>query len=217
MKRISHSTILMLTLLYVAYVVSDYTSTQWLIANDPRGIDNEVNPLAQLLYHKYGLVGMLVAKSSVYMGIALMTVLIETRYQKHNKVKVLKEITILALIAYSLAVVVNNSLAIFALGVVHDPTIASWMVKTYGILFSTTLTSLISLSRFSTSHRNAIELTMAVAFLLLPVWVLDKFYPLAFQSYWSTVLFSGGLLTVMTIVILVQNKFNVTNRCLSYR
>ena len=215
MDKISHSTILLLTLLYVAYVVSDYTTTQWLIASDPAGIANEANPLAVLLYSYYGLAGMLAAKSLVYLGIALTAIFIEARYQAYRGVKILKELTLLALIGYSLAVVVNNSLAVFVIGAMKDAAISLWMVKTYGILFSITLTALISLSYFSKSHRNAIEVTMAVAFLLLPIWVLDKFYPLMFQSYWSIMLFSGGLLAILTFVLLLQNKFRATSKSLS--
>jgi hypothetical protein len=119
------------------------------------------------------------------------------------------------LIGYSLAVVVNNSLAIFVIGAMKDAQISLWMVKTYGILFSITLTALISLSYFSKSHRKAIEITMAVAFLLLPIWVMDKFYPLVFQSHWSVMLFSGGLLAILTFVMLLQSKFKATSRSLS--
>ncbi len=208
--KISHSTILLLALLYMAYVASDYISTQWLIANDPAGIANETNPLARLLYNYYGLAGMLAAKSIVYLGIAFTTVVIEARYEKSNRIKLLKELTLLALIGYSLVVVVNNSLAVFVIGAIHDPAISTWMVKTYGILFSITLTALISLSYFAKSHRRAIEVIMAVTFLLLPIWILDKFYPLVFQSYWSTIIFSGGLVTILAAILLLQNKFRAT-------
>ena len=215
MNRISYSTILLLTVLHVAYVISDYTSTQWLIMNDPSGIANEANPLARVLYSYYGLAGMIAAKSMVYLAIAGMTIFIEARYQKSRGVRILKELTLLALIGYSLAVVVNNSLAIFAISAMKDAAISTWMVKTYGILLSITLTALISLVLFSKSHRKAIEVTMAVAFLLLPIWILDRFYPLVFQSYWTMMLFSGGLLAIIAFVLLLQNKFKVTSASLS--
>lgn len=206
MNRISNSTILLLCILYVAYVVSDYTTTQWLIANDPQGIENETNPLAQILYTSYGIGGMLLAKSLAYVGIALGVIFIESRYHKHSKVKIWKELTILALIGYSLAVVVNNSLAVFHIGATTDPAIAEWMVKTYGIVFSITLTALVSLAYFSKSHRRALEVTIAVAFLLVPIWILDKFYPLVFESFSTMFIFLIGLIAVIGTVLFLQNR-----------
>lgn len=216
MNKISHSTILLLSIFYVAYVVTDYTTTQWLIANDPNGISNEANPLARFLYGYFGLAGMLGAKSLIYLAIALTTIFIEARYQQYRHIRILKELTILALIGYSLAVVVNNSLAVFVISALKDSTVALWMVKTYGIILSLTLTALISLSYFSKSHRKGIEIVLTVAFLLMPIWVLDKFYPLIFESYLSISVFIGGLLAVITVVLLLQSKFKVTAKSLSY-
>lgn len=214
MHGISHSTILLLTVLYVAYVASDYISTSWLISNDPAGIANETNPLAHFLYNYHGLAGMLVAKSIVYLAIALTTITIEARYERQYGIKRWKDLTLLALIGYSLVVVVNNSLAVFVIGAIHDPSISVWMVKTYGVLLSVTLTALVSLAYFSKAHRRAIEVTLAVGFLLLPIWVLDKFYPLVFQSYWSMMIFSGGLVSILATVLILQNKFRATAKTL---
>jgi|GEM_PF-3151488 len=216
MQGISHSTILLLTVLYVAYVASDYISTSWLISNDPAGIANETNPLAYFLYNYHGLAGMLVAKSIVYLAIALTTITIEARYERQYGIKRWKDLTLLALLGYSLVVVVNNSLAVFVIGAIHDPAISVWMVKTYGVLLSITLTALVSLAYFSKAHRRAIEVTLAVGFLLLPIWVLDKFYPLVFQSYWSMMIFSGGLVSILATVLILQNKFRVTAKTLSF-
>jgi hypothetical protein len=88
------------------------------------------------------------------------------------------------------------------------------MVKTYGVLLSVTLTALVSLAYFSKAHRRAIEVTLAVGFLLLPIWVLDKFYPLVFQSYWSMMIFSGGLVSILATVLILQNKFRATAKTL---
>lgn len=217
MGKIYLSTIVLLTILYVAYVVSDYVSTSWLISNDPAGIENEANPLARVLYDYYGLAGMLASKSMVFLGIAFTTIAIEAKYEKYRKIKFWKEFILLALIAYSLFIVVNNSLAVFVIGALHDPSISVWMVKTYGVLFSITLTALISLCFFSKSYRNAIQITMAVGFLLLPIWVLDKFYPLVFHSYWSMLFVSGALVTILAIILMLQKKFNVTATSLSIR
>lgn len=214
MHRISRSTVFVLVVLYVAYVVSDYTTTQWLIANDPQGIENEVNPLAKHLYRDYGMAGMLAAKSLLYVAIGLTAVFVEASYQSQRKVRIFKELTMLALIAYSLVVVVNNSYAIFVISAAEDPATASWVMKTYGITLSITLTALISISYFSRSHRRAIELTMAVAFLLLPIWLMDKIQPLVFHSYSSIMVFGAGIISTLIVVLLLQHRLATTSEYL---
>ena len=159
MNQISHSTILLLVILYVTYVICDYTTTQWLIANDSAGIANEANPLAKLLYNYYDLAGMLVAKSMAYLTISLTIISIEARYQKSRRTSILKELTLLTLIGYSLAIVVNNSSAILVISAAMAVE-TSALVKTFGIMLSITLTTLISISRISKFQRKDIQVTI---------------------------------------------------------
>ena len=116
-KEIKRSTLILLGILFLFYVVGDYLTTSWLIHNDPVGIDNESNPIASTLYRYFGHPALLMIKLAAFIAIGSVVYFIEIKFPQHARINKLKKGVVLVLIGYSFLIVLNNIYAIFTLGV----------------------------------------------------------------------------------------------------
>jgi hypothetical protein len=115
LKEIKRSTLVLLGILFLSYVVGDYITTAWLIHNDPVGIDNETNLVASTLYKSFGHPGLLIVKLAAFIAIGGVVYFVEMKFPWQPRINRLKKFVVLALIGYSLVVLANNMYAIFTL------------------------------------------------------------------------------------------------------
>jgi len=113
--EIKRSTLILLGILFLSYVVGDYITTAWLIHNDPVGINNESNPVASTLYRTFGHPGLLVVKLAAFIAIGSVVYFVEMKFPWQPRINKLKKLVVLVLIGYSLIVLTNNMYAIFTL------------------------------------------------------------------------------------------------------
>lgn len=114
-QEIKRSTLLLLGILFLSYVVGDYLTTLWLINNDPVGITNEANPLMANLYMVLGHPGLLVAKLAAFVAIGSVVYFVEMKFPQQARVNKLKKWILIGLIVYSALIVTNNIYAIVGL------------------------------------------------------------------------------------------------------
>ncbi len=114
-KEIKGSTLLLLGILFLFYVVGDYVTTSWLIHNDPVGISNESNPVAAALYVTLGYPGLLLAKLAAFIAIGIVVYFVEMKFPEQVRLNRLKKWILIILIAYSALIVMNNIYAMFGL------------------------------------------------------------------------------------------------------
>ncbi len=74
-NQIEGQTIVMLGILFLAFVVGDLVTTMWLIENYPGGIEGESNPWGVLIFSAEGITGMIFVKLGVFMILATSAIL----------------------------------------------------------------------------------------------------------------------------------------------
>lgn len=109
---IKGSTIILLGVFAVPFVIGDYITTTWIINNEA-GIYREVNPFVASLYIDYGHNGLLVAKIATFLMIGAAAYVIDMKFCR--RLDRLKNWAFLALIGFYMLVVLNNTLVIFTL------------------------------------------------------------------------------------------------------
>ncbi len=107
-----YNALFMLLLILIIFVIGDTITTSWLIYNDPSGLSNESNQFAILLYSKYGIGGLLLAKMMFFLPFSTLTIIAESKYHKIKWFHHSTEIILISLIAYSLVIFLNNLIAI---------------------------------------------------------------------------------------------------------
>lgn len=114
-KEIKRSTVILLGILFLSYVIGDYLTTSWLIHNDPVGIANESNPIASTLYHYFGHSALLFVKLAAFLAIGSVVYFVEVTFPHERRLNKLKKWVLIGLIIYSFIIVLNNLSAIIAL------------------------------------------------------------------------------------------------------
>jgi len=111
--EIKLSTLILLGAFALPFLIGDYVTTTWLISYEIAGTDIEANPIVASLYGDFGHNGLLMGKLATFLLIGGIVYLIDMKFCM--RLDRLKEWTILALIAFYMAVVLNNMLVIFTL------------------------------------------------------------------------------------------------------
>ena len=83
-SQIDKSTLVILAILFLVFVVGDLLTTIWLINNYPGGIEGESNPWGALLFSSKGIVAMIFVKITLFMILSASVIMMEYFY-KHDK------------------------------------------------------------------------------------------------------------------------------------
>jgi len=108
-------TTVILVLLFGFYVVGDLTSTIWLIDNNPDGIKGESNPLGVLIYNEQGAFGLIFSKIILFLGISFSVIITESYFKREKWMNLIRNSTIIGLLAWSLIVVSINTSLIYSI------------------------------------------------------------------------------------------------------
>ncbi len=106
--------IITLLFLFLFFVVMDVATTEWLVANSPGGIINEVNPIGISLYTAFGSAGMILAKFGLFAIFAVLATYFPIRYADKKWFVEVTQALVLIQIAISVVVTFNNFIAILA-------------------------------------------------------------------------------------------------------
>lgn len=104
--------LILLTFFYTTFVIGDVITTFWLIKFYPKGISGEINPMAHLIFQKYGYIGMLISKISFFIVSSTIFIALYKKYGYINWFKDALETTILGLSGLSILVIINNFFSI---------------------------------------------------------------------------------------------------------
>lgn len=106
--------IITLLFLFLLFVVMDVATTEWLVANSPGGLVNEVNPVGIALYGAFGSAGMILAKFGLFAIFAALAIYFPNRYANRKWFVEVTQTLVLIQIAISVVVTFNNFIAILA-------------------------------------------------------------------------------------------------------
>ena len=108
-------TTVILVLLFGSYVVGDLASTIWLIDNHPEGIKGESNPLGVLIYDEQGVLGLIISKIILFLGISFSVIITESYFKREKWMSLIRNSTIIGLLVWSLIVVSINTSLIYSI------------------------------------------------------------------------------------------------------
>ena len=114
-NQIETQTLVMLGILFLAFVVGDLTTTIWLINNYPGGIEGESNPWGVLLFSLEGVTGMIFVKIAVFLVLTTSVIMMEYFYKHDKNVMRISHYTIIGLTGWSLIIVTINVMIMYIL------------------------------------------------------------------------------------------------------
>ena len=173
----------MLVIIYLAFVLGDTLSTWLLVLHDPASFQNEGNPIARALGKHYGLTGLLLGKLVFFIGLSAFAAYAVTR----PHLAVICEAALLGLIAYSLFILYNNLMAILVISVTYGYQLARYVLKL--VLMPTLLATVSVLTLYAFKIRklstHAVTLTAVLSIYLPPQ--IGELSPEGYLAYISIV------------------------------
>lgn len=203
-----------LLILFSVFVLGDIVTTVWLIYNDPSGISNEANPFGALLYLKYGVAGLFFGKVLFFFPFSVMILIAESRFQGVGWFHHANEVIVLGLIAYSLVVFLNNTVAIIML---HAMRGWPFMVKLLSVMrlfiliFTLSLeVGVLNLLGFRGWLRR-VEAVLGSLLVILPLLMYEPLYRFLSENPLMLVAYLASMLTVLGV------SFYLTDEALKER
>ena len=204
-------TLVILGVLFAIYVVGDLTTTIWLIANYPSGMDGEWNPLASVIYNQEGISGMILSKIVFFIFLSTTVLILESFFSHEKKVMLAINFSILGLIALSLIVVTTNVLLIFQLSLQDGSYEAKFLTQIYALFLGIILATLIIIPKFLPKSLGKVEIILMVAVLLGPTLFSPGLYKhLAGDELYVILSYLG--ISVGTVGLLIFGMNRLYNR-----
>ena len=191
-SRVRSEFLVSLILLYSLFVVGDLLTTFWLINYYPGGISGEMNPLAHLLFKKYGYLGMVVSKTMIFLISSTSFIILYGKYEQIKWFREALEITILGLAGLSAIVIVNNVFSIIVTSVFIYGYKPIWLLKILVSVFSVVIVSLASLIVF----KNTLYMVESL------IGSTISIMPLIFWPNLDPVIYLGYLILVFVVIVL---------------
>lgn len=210
-RPIKGETLVMLGVLFAIYVVGDLTTTIWLIANYPGGIEEEWNPFASSIYNQWGISGMILSKVMYFIFLSTTVLILESLFSHEKKVTLATNFAILGLIALSLIVLTTNVLLIFQLSLNDGSYETKFLTQVYAIFLGLILAILIIMPKFLPKSLGKVEISLMVAVLLGPVLFSPGLYKhLAGDELYVILSYLG--ISVGTVGLLIFGMNRLYNR-----
>lgn len=199
---IRNETLVILTVLFVVYVLGDLMTTTWLINNYPSGIVGESNPLGVILFNDQGFGGLIITKILVFIAVSLGAIIIESHYGNDRKMMMVSNFVVLGLMAWSIVVVTNNVLAVYMLSLQEGTPESSFLLRLYITLFSITLVGLIGLPMLLRRSIRVVQAMLAVTVILGPLAFSPKMYDfLLVQSMTNLAIYVASMLGITALML----------------
>jgi len=215
--QIDSQTIVILVILFMAFVIGDLTTTVWLINNYPGGIQGESNPWGVLLYNSEGIGGMIFVKLAVFMTLAATTILMEFFYKPDKNVMRIIHYTILGLTGWSLIIVTANVMIMYMLSMQANAHEVEFLPKLYGVMFGMIFAFLVILPKFYPKDLKTIQIALSVLVVFFPIAFVPEIYQNVMnQDALLTVTFFGTICAMISIVIIATNRLYKVKNILSF-
>lgn len=215
--QIDSQTIVILVILFMAFVIGDLTTTVWLINNYPGGIQGESNPWGVLLYNSEGIGGMIFVKLAVFMTLAATTILMEFFYKPDKNVMRIIHYTILGLTGWSLIIVTANVMIMYMLSMQVYSHEVEFLPKLYGVMFGMIFAFLVILPKFYPKDLKTIQIALSVLVVFFPIAFVPEIYQNVMnQDALLTVTFFGTICAMISIVIIATNRLYKVKNILSF-
>lgn len=215
--QIDSQTIVILVILFMAFVIGDLTTTVWLINNYPGGIQGESNPWGVLLYNSEGIGGMIFVKLAVFMTLAATTILMEFFYKPDKNVMRIIHYTILGLTGWSLIIVTANVMIMYMLSMQVFAHEVEFLPKLYGVMFGMIFAFLVILPKFYPKDLKTIQIALSVLVVFFPIAFVPEIYQNVMnQDALLTVTFFGTICAMISIVIIATNRLYKVKNILSF-
>ena len=192
MSSIRSEFLVSLILLYSIFVLGDIITTFWLINYYPGGISGEMNPLAHLLFKRYGYLGMIMSKSIVFLVTSTIFIVL---YRKYGEIKWFREaleIIILGLAGLSAIVVVNNLFSIIVISIFIYGSRPVWLLKILILVLSIIMVGLASLITF----KNILYIVESI------IGSVISIAPLIFWPNLDPVIYLAYIILLFIIIVL---------------
>jgi len=180
--KIKPEIIILLLLFYAFFVIGDVLTTFWLIKYYPGGISGEMNPVAYMLFTKYGYAGMLASKIVFFVVSSTVFILLYMRYGGARWIREALEITILGLTGLSILVIINNIFSILATYIYLYNTPPLWLLKILVFLMTVTVACLGALLLFKDPVR-VVEALLGSIMAMLPLFIWPRLDPMYYLIY----------------------------------
>jgi len=215
--QIDSQTIVILVILFMAFVIGDLTTTVWLINNYPGGIQGESNPWGVLLYDSEGIGGMIFVKLAVFMTLAATTILMEFFYKHDKNVMRITHYTILGLTGWSLIIVTANVMIMYMLSMQAYSHEVEFLPKLYGVMFGMIFAFLLILPKFYPKDLKTIQVAISVLVVFFPLAFVPEIYQNVMnQDALITVTFFGTICAMISIVIIATNRLYKVKKIFSF-
>lgn len=179
---VKHDILILLILFYAIFVLGDVLTTFWLIKFYPGGISGEMNPLAYLIFTKYGYLGMLMSKITVFIVFSIVFIFLYRRYYDILWFREALEIIILGLSGLSTLVIINNTFSIIVTSYLIYGESPIWLLKILVFLLSVVIVELGALIVFRDPIRG-VEAIFGCLLALAPLFFWPVLEPILYIAY----------------------------------
>ena len=216
-NQIETQTLVMLGILFLAFVVGDLTTTIWLINNYPGGIEGESNPWGVLLFSLEGVTGMIFVKVAVFLVLTTSVILMEYFYKHDKNVMRISHYTIIGLTGWSLIIVTINVMIMYILSMQGQSHESEFLPQLYGIMFGMIFAFLVVLPKFYPSDLKTIQVALSVLVVFFPIAFFPEIYQNMFlQDTLITVTFFGAISSMIAVMIIATNRLYKVKKIFSY-
>jgi len=216
-NQIETQTLVMLGILFLAFVVGDLTTTIWLINNYPGGIEGESNPWGVLLFSLEGVTGMIFVKVAVFLVLTTSVILMEYFYKHDKNVMCISHYTIIGLTGWSLIIVTINVMIMYILSMQGQSHESEFLPQLYGIMFGMIFAFLVVLPKFYPSDLKTIQVALSVLVVFFPIAFFPEIYQNIFlQDALITVTFFGAISSMIAVMIIATNRLYKVKKIISY-
>jgi len=216
-NQIEAQTLVMLGILFLAFVVGDLTTTIWLINNYPGGIEGESNPWGVLLFSLEGVTGMIFVKVGVFLLLATIAIMMEYFYKHDKNIMHISHYLIIGLTGWSLIIVTINVMIMYLLSMQGGQRESEFLPQLYGIMFGMIFAFLVVLPKFYPSDLKTIQIALCTLTVFFPIAFVPEIYQNIFlQDVLITVTFFGAMSAMMAVMIIATNRLYKVKKIISF-
>jgi len=217
-NQIEAQTIVMLGILFLAFVVGDLVTTMWLIENYPGGIQGESNPWGVIIFSAEGISGMIFVKLGVFMILASSAILMEYFYKHEKNLMRVSHYTIIGLTGWSLVIVTVNVMIMYMLSVQSNVYEMEFLPKLYGVMFGMIFAFLVVLPKFYPKDLKTIQISLAILTIFFPIAFVPELYQDLFNNKDTliTITFIGTIVSMIAVMIIATNRLYKIKNIVSF-
>ena len=216
-NQIEGQTIVMLGILFLAFVVGDLVTTIWLIENYPGGIEGESNPWGVIIFSAEGISGMIFVKLGVFMILATSAILMEYFYKHDKNIMRISHYTIIGLTGWSLVIVTVNVMIMYMLSVQSNVYEMDFLPKLYGVMFGMIFAFLVVLPKYYPKDLKTIQVSLAILTIFFPIAFVPEIYQNMFlKDTLIIITFVGTMISMITVMIIATNRLYKVKNIISF-